>query len=129
MGLAGPKTKQRIQVDPRNKSWSDDKSKFGFKMLSKMGWAEGKGLGLREDGQVDHIKVRLKIDSLGVGADKKTADNWLGNNDAFSTLLDGMNKRINGDGSVVPAESSKEDVVEEKPKEDKLSKVLTQGRL
>lgn len=30
-------------------------SKFGLKMLEKMGWAKGKGLGKNEDGMVDCI--------------------------------------------------------------------------
>ncbi|KAJ1567092.1 hypothetical protein HK096_010989 [Nowakowskiella sp. JEL0078] len=128
MGLAGEKRKQRIQVDPRNKNWTDDKSKFGFKMLEKMGWQEGKGLGRNEDGQTEHVKVRLKKDSLGIGADKKTVDNWLGNNDAFSALLQSMNDRMSGD-----AENSKKRKVneesEENPVEVKIAKVVNHGRL
>ena len=42
-----------------------DKSKYGFRMLEKMGWAEGKGLGVNEDGAKDHVKVSVKRDNLG----------------------------------------------------------------
>lgn len=42
-----------------------DDSKFGQKMLEKFGWSKGKGLGAKEDGHVDHVKVSLKNDSLG----------------------------------------------------------------
>lgn len=29
-------------VDPRNSTWSNDDSKFGQKMLERMGWSKGK---------------------------------------------------------------------------------------
>ncbi|KAJ3163338.1 PIN2/TERF1-interacting telomerase inhibitor 1 [Geranomyces variabilis] len=90
MGLAGPRTKQRIGLDPQNRAWKDDKSKFGLKMMQKMGWTEGKGLGINEDGQKEHVKVRLKENNLGLGADRRTIDNWLDNNSAFDALLKGM---------------------------------------
>ncbi|KAI9018611.1 hypothetical protein CLU79DRAFT_761145 [Phycomyces nitens] len=93
MGLAGQKTKQRLSADPNNLNWSKDQSKFGFKMLMKMGWAPGKGLGVNEDGSKDHVKIKLKDDNLGLGASKKTVDNWLGNTDAFSQLLADLNTR------------------------------------
>ncbi|KAJ3021871.1 PIN2/TERF1-interacting telomerase inhibitor 1 [Thoreauomyces humboldtii] len=90
MGLAGPKIKQRIGLDPQNRNWKDDKSKFGMKMMEKMGWAEGKGLGANEDGTKSHVKVRMKENNLGVGADRRTVDNWLDNNSAFDALLKGL---------------------------------------
>lgn len=34
--------KQKWSVDPRNTAWSKDESKFGQKMLEKMGWSKGK---------------------------------------------------------------------------------------
>lgn len=42
-----------------------DKTGFGFKLMQKMGWSEGKGLGKREDGAVKHVKVALRADNLG----------------------------------------------------------------
>ena len=42
-----------------------DKSKFGYKMLQKMGWSEGKGLGASEDGGLEHVKVKIKCDTTG----------------------------------------------------------------
>ncbi|XP_069706821.1 PIN2/TERF1-interacting telomerase inhibitor 1 isoform X2 [Phaenicophaeus curvirostris] len=40
--LAEPRRKQKWSVDPRNSAWSKDDSKFGQKMLEKMGWSKGK---------------------------------------------------------------------------------------
>ena len=73
---------------------STDTGKFGHKMLTKMGWAPGKGLGANEDGHTEHVKVRLKDNNFGVGASKKNMDNWLDNTDAFSRLLADLNERV-----------------------------------
>ena len=42
-----------------------DKSKFGYRMLEKMGWKEGKGLGAEEGGSTEHIPVQQKDNLLG----------------------------------------------------------------
>lgn len=44
---------------------SADKSKYGYRMLQRMGWEEGKGLGSNEEGQTEHIKVKVKRDNKG----------------------------------------------------------------
>lgn len=43
-----------------------DQGRFGYRMLEKMGWADGKGLGIREDGRKEHIKMKTKNDVLGL---------------------------------------------------------------
>jgi hypothetical protein len=57
-----------VLPDTLNKAWATDKSRFGFAMLSKMGWSEGKGLGLKEDGMTSHVRVAKRKDALGLGA-------------------------------------------------------------
>ena len=54
--------------DTQNKAWSSDTSRFGARMLAKMGWSEGKGLGAREDGATSHVRVAKRPDALGIGA-------------------------------------------------------------
>ncbi|ORZ31860.1 hypothetical protein BCR44DRAFT_1380354, partial [Catenaria anguillulae PL171] len=93
MGLSAPRFKQRICVDPQNKSWADDTSKFGFTMLRKMGWDAGKGLGRDGSGMTEHVKVSVKNNSAGVGAKSTAGDNWLQNTDAFAKLLAELNER------------------------------------
>ncbi|KAI9249825.1 hypothetical protein EDC94DRAFT_323564 [Helicostylum pulchrum] len=39
----------------------------GYKLLQKMGWRAGKGLGLNGQGRIDPIRIELKDDALGVG--------------------------------------------------------------
>ncbi|PAV22313.1 g patch domain containing 8 [Pyrrhoderma noxium] len=51
-----------ITVETRIKS-----SNKGFAMLAKMGWTEGKPLGLSGDGRVDPIPFTVKQDSTGLG--------------------------------------------------------------
>ncbi|XP_062504404.1 PIN2/TERF1-interacting telomerase inhibitor 1-like isoform X2 [Corticium candelabrum] len=89
--LAERKRKEKWSHDPRNTQWTRDKSKFGYRMLEKMGWKEGKGLGLQEDGSVAVVTVKKKTTNLGVGAKHKHEDNWLENQAAFDDLLATLN--------------------------------------
>ncbi|KAI9347953.1 hypothetical protein DFJ73DRAFT_835927 [Zopfochytrium polystomum] len=92
MGLAEPKRKQRIVPDARGMALTRDSEYAGYKMLKSLGWTDGKGLGRGGSGNPNLIAVSLKSDKLGLGADRKTADNWLDNTFAFSALLENLNK-------------------------------------
>ncbi|XP_072503360.1 G patch domain-containing protein 4 isoform X2 [Notamacropus eugenii] len=52
--------------------------KFAEEQLQKHGWIQGKGLGKKEDGIAQAIKVKLKQDNAGVGHDpsKEFTDHW-----------------------------------------------------
>lgn len=101
-----------------------DTQKFGYKMMEKMGWAEGRGLGAKESGQLTHVKVNRKKDTLGefevicsrktlstcslivsqvvtisgVGATKDHDYAWLATQDVFSQVLAGLNASMKEDG-------------------------------
>ncbi|XP_063401653.1 PIN2/TERF1-interacting telomerase inhibitor 1-like [Mytilus trossulus] len=90
--LAEPRRKQKLSIDPRGSNWSKDESKFGQKMLEKFGWSKGKGLGAKEDGLVDHVKVSLKNDNHGLGCAKSQVDNWIAHQDDFNALLANLNQ-------------------------------------
>ncbi|XP_072162807.1 uncharacterized protein [Diadema setosum] len=94
--LAEPRRRQKLSFDPRNKAWSDDSSKFGQKLMEKMGWSKGKGLGVKEDGQLSHIKVSLKNNTLGVGCKASQEDNWIAHQDDFNDLLSSLNQNHGG---------------------------------
>nr|ACE75447.1 G-patch domain-contaning protein [Glyptapanteles indiensis] len=57
-------------------------------MLEKMGWTSGKGLGAKEQGVTDHIRVKHKDDQAGLGFSKDKQDNlWTETQQNFSQLL------------------------------------------
>ncbi|XP_010881420.2 PIN2/TERF1-interacting telomerase inhibitor 1 [Esox lucius] len=89
--LAEPRRKQKWSVDPRNSAWSNDESKFGHKMLERMGWSKGKGLGRTEQGSTEHIRVKVKNNQLGLGTTASYEDNWIAHQDDFNQLLADLN--------------------------------------
>ncbi|XP_068610151.1 PIN2/TERF1-interacting telomerase inhibitor 1 [Brachionichthys hirsutus] len=115
--LAEPRRKQKWSVDPRNSAWSNDDSKFGQKMLERMGWSKGKGLGRSEQGATDHIKVKVKNDGYGLGATASYEDNWIAHQEDFSELLAQLNSHHGQNASAEPpAEEQKGFSLEEKSK-------------
>lgn len=42
-----------------------DEGSFGSRMLAKMGWTKGKGLGANENGKQDFVRLRYKNDIGG----------------------------------------------------------------
>lgn len=44
-----------------------EKGSAGYRLLETMGWKEGEGLGAEGQGIKEHIKVKKKMDSMGVG--------------------------------------------------------------
>lgn len=42
-----------------------DSNKFGQRMLEKMGWSKGKGLGINEQGITRHIHISQKNNTKG----------------------------------------------------------------
>lgn len=63
-------------LDTQNKAWAEDKGKFGYRMLEKMGWSDGKGLGAHEDGMTQHLRARKKRDAAGIGAVNAAREQW-----------------------------------------------------
>ncbi len=54
--------------DKRNQQWASDKTSFGQRMLKKMGWTEGKGLGKNEEGTSTNLRAVKREENLGIGA-------------------------------------------------------------
>ncbi|XP_041661275.1 PIN2/TERF1-interacting telomerase inhibitor 1 [Cheilinus undulatus] len=100
--LAEPRRKQKWSVDPRNSAWSNDDSKFGQKMLERMGWSKGKGLGRSEQGSTDHIKVKVKNNNYGLGTSASYEDNWIAHQDDFNELLAQLNNCHGQNNSTEP---------------------------
>ncbi|XP_077566445.1 PIN2/TERF1-interacting telomerase inhibitor 1 [Stigmatopora nigra] len=122
--LAENRKKQKWVVDPRNTAWSNDESKIGQKMLERMGWSKGKGLGRSEQGIVDIVKVRMKKDLHGFGLGTKSdgtkdipEDKWIKHQDDFNDLLAQLNE-CHGNAESQP-EEQKSFSLEEKSKSSK----------
>jgi Pin2-interacting protein X1 len=75
-----------------NKTWRENKSNFGYKMLMKMGWKEEKGLGKDESGIVDNIKLKKREVGLGLGVEKSTdgagLNGWTQTSQSFTDVLE-----------------------------------------
>jgi len=76
-----------------------------------MGWAKGKGLGVREDGVSEAIRLPVKLNSEGIGY--KDTDNTHELADEYEKVLASLNQKYRSNNS--PASSS---VCEEKEEEE-----------
>jgi hypothetical protein len=79
------------------KFFEEEKSSFGFKMMSKMGWEEGKGLGKNEHGISSFIRAQKKQDQLGIGAKASNDDTWHEAQGLFNDLLSRLNAAQKGE--------------------------------
>ena len=73
--------------DTQNQAWRGDTTSFAQRMLAKMGWREGRGLGKREDGVVEHVRVTRRLDAAGVGAEQRRAEGVNGGRNGNEVLL------------------------------------------
>ncbi|CAN8069174.1 unnamed protein product [Agarophyton chilense] len=74
-------------VDTRNQAWASDTSRFGLKMLQKMGWSEGKGLGREENGRTDPLRAKKNFEKQGLGVSVVNTSAW----DAPAQMAHGLN--------------------------------------
>eukprot|EP01134_Creolimax_fragrantissima_P003821 CFRG3821T1 len=94
VSLAEPRRKTKMSFDPNNTTWTNDQNKFGKKLMQKMGWSDGDGLGKERKGTTDHLKVKVKNNALGLGADKQGAGDeaWQDMQASFNNLLESLTK-------------------------------------
>jgi len=90
VSLAEPRRRQKWTLNPRGNMWANDESKFGQKLMEKMGWSKGKGLGANEDGRVQHVSLKLKDNNKGVGFEGHD-DTWLAHQSDFQNVLAALN--------------------------------------
>ena len=71
---------------------------FGMRLLTRLGWREGRGLGKNQDGIARHIHARKRQVGTGVGADARNdasganAVDWTMNTVAFDDVLRSLNR-------------------------------------
>ncbi|KAH8280472.1 hypothetical protein KR018_007932 [Drosophila ironensis] len=110
--LAEPRRRKRYNLCPRGKALYEgklsksnkssniflntsfdyfaDDNRFGTKMLEKMGWEKGQGLGARKDGDLEFVRVRFKNDAEGLGYEARD-DQWTVHEEGFNGLLKTLN--------------------------------------
>ncbi|CAK9827426.1 PIN2/TERF1-interacting telomerase inhibitor 1 [Anthophora retusa] len=107
--LAEQRRKQRWTLNPRGKQWSEDSNKYGQKILEKMGWTNGKGLGVNEQGMTEHVRTSFKNDMAGIGFKKDHLDKaWTEHQDSFNDILQKL--QAEQDHGVVQIEESKSEL-------------------
>ena len=111
------------------------KSKFGEKMLSKMGW-KGAGLGKNQDGVSDCVQIKRRDEGKGLGKEEKKRFQW--DNAFWENTFNDVAKKLKDD---FPGKSSKSKAIKKKKKSKKdkkekkskrkqhASKLLTQESL
>ncbi|KAF0708250.1 hypothetical protein AaE_013292 [Aphanomyces astaci] len=105
----------------QNKAWASDTSKFGYKMLEKMGWKAGQGVGKDLQGQATHVTIVKRTDGLGIGCSLKQAEvtGWSSTSSNFADVLAALNKSYGApEASDKP---SKKDKKEKKAKKENKS--------
>ncbi|XP_011186324.2 PIN2/TERF1-interacting telomerase inhibitor 1 [Zeugodacus cucurbitae] len=88
--LAEPRQRKRYNLTPRGKALYEDDTRFGTKMLEKMGWSKGKGLGAKENGSQDFVRVRMRNTNEGLGFEDRD-DHWTQHEQDFNGLLKSLN--------------------------------------
>ncbi|EGI68277.1 PREDICTED: uncharacterized protein LOC105143399 [Acromyrmex echinatior] len=88
--LAERRQKQKWTLNPRGKWWTEDSNKFGQRMLEKMGWTKGKGLGINEQGITEFSSTSHKNDTTGIGYDKNF-EAWTEQQEKFGSFLQQLN--------------------------------------
>ncbi|XP_024368235.1 G-patch domain-containing protein 1 isoform X1 [Physcomitrium patens] len=85
------------------------KESKAFRLMTQMGWEEGRGLGKDQQGITSHIRVKTRKDNAGVGTDeqKKAAQNWTVNTHIFDNIL--KNLKVQGAQPQVKKDSSDDD--------------------
>ena len=84
--------------------WSEERASgsVGVKLLERMGWQEGRGLGKQEAGTQSFVRAKLKNDTVGIGAKKGAAGDdrqhmfAQATTDMFNALLSKLNAAHSG---------------------------------
>eukprot|EP01040_Poterioochromonas_malhamensis_P011274 gene11274-12282_t len=99
-------------------------SAYAMKLMEKMGWKEGQGLGRNEDGIVKHVAIQKREENIGLGHDKLITttetmnDNWWGKSFAQTLATFTANISTSSD-SEDEAKKKKQKKKEKKEKKEK----------
>ncbi|GFU22348.1 hypothetical protein NPIL_664881 [Nephila pilipes] len=97
---------RKFDLNPRGNLWMEDQNKYGHKLLLKMGWSQGKGLGKKENGITENIKVKTRTRNTGLGWTKKLPVAIA--IPEYEAVLENLNKKFqNSSGNVVKTDDLK----------------------
>ncbi|PRW60174.1 D111 G-patch domain-containing family [Chlorella sorokiniana] len=97
---------------PQERYQGVQKESAGYRLLARMGWKEGEGLGASKQGIKSHIKVKKKFENWGVGAVEAAehAQNWTNGMLDFHRVLSNLSEVVSEHakrrGSPSPSSSS-----------------------
>lgn len=83
-----------MTLNPRGTLWANDDNKFGQKLMEKMGWSKGSGLGREQQGIKEHLTVKFKDDNKGIGF-AGSDDEWIKHYEGFESVLANLNSQEN----------------------------------
>eukprot|EP00850_Spirogloea_muscicola_P018121 SM000162S02399 [mRNA] locus=s162:307696:311146:- [translate_table: standard] len=111
-----------------------DKASAAFRLMQRLGWEEGAGLGKQGQGIREHLRVRKNVDHAGVGVAEaqRAASDWTVNTSVFDDILRNLNVAQIGSVSSCCREAESRDADEmttASPKQGKARKAARpQGR-
>ncbi|XP_053663370.1 PIN2/TERF1-interacting telomerase inhibitor 1 [Anopheles marshallii] len=104
--LPSMKERQKKLCQQRQKSnhrpLYEDSNNFGVRMLAKLGWSVGKGLGKNENGIAEPVTNAIKKNTEGVGFVGGKDDQWTQHDADFNNLL----KQLNGEEDIATEDGS-----------------------
>lgn len=122
---------------PKQRYQGVDKQSSGYKLLAAMGWKEGEGLGALKQGIKEHIKVKKKFDSWGVGAVEaaERARDWSVGMVEYHRVLSTLSEitsqhasqKLESEASEGECKQKKDIKKRKKARKDKERKCLTEG--
>lgn len=119
--------KQRLAKDPNNLAWATDATSYGARLLEKMGWKRGNGLGKTQQGQTDNVSAKVRADHVGIGAEGvkvKQDTAWTEQARAYEEAL----KKLSSIGKKKKDKKSSKGERSEKPKRPKREEVAKHAR-
>mmetsp|Transcript_2741 Transcript_2741/g.6549 ORF Transcript_2741/g.6549 Transcript_2741/m.6549 type:complete len:284 (+) Transcript_2741:166-1017(+) len=112
-----------VQVeDTRNSEWR--KSNLGSKMLEKMGWTEGKGIGKRNV-NTTALRAVKRQEGLGIGAKRQTEGGPSESTGTFAAVLANLKAHHGNENEKKSKNKSKKEKKEVKKKAQRTKKALS----
>ncbi|KAG8187018.1 hypothetical protein JTE90_019228 [Oedothorax gibbosus] len=81
-----------FDLNPRGNLWANDEGGVGRRLLQRMGWREGRGLGRGEDGPTSPLRPTIVRGNAGLGFTEKLP--FVKESHAYDSVLENLNKKF-----------------------------------